>query len=66
MFISLSNLNVKRKGGGDTPSASIERMKGKPKVIALLNEALKEELMAGWLERLIGQPVVYSPLPAFV
>jgi hypothetical protein len=34
---------------------------------ARLNKApLKEELMAGWLERLIGQPVVYAPLPAFV
>jgi hypothetical protein len=32
-----------------------------------LNKApLKEEFMAGWLERLIGQPVVYAPLPAFV
>src|ERR1051326_2532763 len=45
MFISVSNLNVERKGGG-APSASIDRMKGKPKVIALLNEALKEELTA--------------------
>lgn len=36
-------------------------------VEARLNKApLKENLMAGWLERLIGQPVVYSPLPAFV
>jgi hypothetical protein len=34
---------------------------------ARLNKApLKEELMAGWLERLIGQPVVYAPLPAFI
>jgi hypothetical protein len=34
---------------------------------ARLNKApLKEELMSGWLERLIGQPVVYAPLPAFV
>ncbi len=32
-----------------------------------LNRApLKEELMAEWLERLIGHPVVYAPLPAFV
>jgi hypothetical protein len=32
-----------------------------------LNKApLKEDLMAGWLERLIGLPVVYAPLPAFV
>jgi hypothetical protein len=27
---------------------------------------LDEEAMAGWLERLIGHPVVYAPLPAFV
>jgi hypothetical protein len=34
---------------------------------ARLNRApLKEGLMAGWLERLIGHPVVYAPLPAFV
>ncbi|HKC95903.1 MAG TPA: hypothetical protein VKB81_17955, partial [Nitrospira sp.] len=34
---------------------------------ARLNKApLREELMAGWLERLIGHPVVYAPLPAFV
>jgi len=34
---------------------------------ARLNKApLKEELMAGWLERLIGHSVTYSPLPAFV
>jgi hypothetical protein len=34
---------------------------------ARLNKApLNEELMAGWLERLIGQPMVYAPLPAFV
>ncbi|HEU4684987.1 MAG TPA: hypothetical protein VFS39_10850, partial [Nitrospira sp.] len=34
---------------------------------ARLNRApLKEELMAGWLERLLGHPVVYAPLPAFV
>jgi len=34
---------------------------------ARLNKApLKEELMAGWLERLIGHPVVYAPLPAFI
>ena len=36
-------------------------------IVARLNKApLKEELMAGWMERLIGQPVVYAPLPAFV
>lgn len=34
---------------------------------ARLNKApLKEELMAAWLERLIGEPLVYAPLPAFV
>ncbi len=34
---------------------------------ARLNKApLKEDLMSGWLERLIGHPVVYAPLPAFV
>jgi len=34
---------------------------------ARLNRApLKEELMAAWLERLIGHPVAYAPLPAFV
>ncbi len=33
---------------------------------ARLNKApLSEELMAGWLERLIGHPVLYAPLPAF-
>ena len=34
---------------------------------ARLNRApLKEELMAPWLERVIGYPVVYAPLPPFV
>lgn len=34
---------------------------------ARLNKApLKEDLMGGWLERLIGHPVVYAPLPAFI
>lgn len=32
-----------------------------------LNRApLGEDLMAGWLERLLGYPVVYAPLPAFI
>jgi hypothetical protein len=32
-----------------------------------LNRApLQEEAMAGWVERLIGYPVAYAPLPAFV
>src|SRR5436189_4770995 len=34
------------EGSSGTRSGSIEPMKGKPKVIALLNEALKEELTA--------------------
>lgn len=34
---------------------------------ARLNRApLSEELMTDWLERLIGHPVAYAPLPAFV
>lgn len=40
---------------------------GKFQIEARLNRApLKEEAMAGWLERLLGHPVVYAPLPAFV
>jgi hypothetical protein len=36
-------------------------------VEARLNRApLKEELMADWIERLIGHRVAYAPLPAFV
>ncbi len=32
-----------------------------------LNRApLREDLMAGWIERLLGHPVVYAPLPPFV
>jgi hypothetical protein len=32
-----------------------------------LNRApLPEEHMAGWLERLLGMPVVYAPLPPFM
>jgi hypothetical protein len=32
-----------------------------------LNKApLNEDAMAAWLERLVGCPVVYAPLPAFV
>jgi hypothetical protein len=32
-----------------------------------LNSApLREEVMEGWLERLLGQPVRYAPLPPFV
>jgi hypothetical protein len=40
---------------------------GQFQIEARLNRAaVKEDLMAGWLERLIGHPVVYAPLPAFV
>jgi len=40
---------------------------GQFQIEARLNRApLKEEAMAGWLERLIGYPVVYAPLPPFV
>jgi hypothetical protein len=37
------------------------------KIEARLNRApLSEDAMAPWLERVIGHPVVYAPLPAFV
>jgi hypothetical protein len=40
---------------------------GQFKIEARLNHApLDEEAMAPWLEQLIGHPVVYAPLPAFV
>jgi len=40
---------------------------GQFKIEARLNHApLSEEAMAPWLERVIGHPVVYAPLPAFV
>ncbi|OQW31314.1 MAG: hypothetical protein A4E19_20300 [Nitrospira sp. SG-bin1] len=40
---------------------------GQFKIEARLNQApLHEEAMAPWLGRLIGHPVVYAPLPAFV
>jgi len=40
---------------------------GQFQIEARLNRApLNEEAMSGWLERLIGYPVVYAPLPAFV
>jgi hypothetical protein len=42
-------------------------VKGQFKIEARLNQApLPEDAMAPWLERLIGYPVVYAPLPAFV
>ncbi len=34
--------------------------------VRLNRASLAEEAMGGWLERLIGYPVVYAPLPAFV
>jgi hypothetical protein len=40
---------------------------GQFKIEARLNQApLPEDAMALWLERVIGHPVVYAPLPAFV
>ncbi|QPD05657.1 MAG: hypothetical protein Nkreftii_003431 [Candidatus Nitrospira kreftii] len=40
---------------------------GQFKIEARLNHApLSEDAMAPWLERVIGHPVVYAPLPAFV
>ena len=54
---------------GDEASAivGIVGSKGGFAIEVRLNKApLKEELMAGWLERLIGHPVTYAPLPAFV
>lgn len=40
---------------------------GQFKIEARLNHApLPEDAMAPWLERVIGHPVVYAPLPAFV
>lgn len=54
---------------GDEASAivGIVGSKGGFAIEVRLNKApLKEELMAGWLERLIGHPVAYAPLPAFM
>ena len=40
---------------------------GQFKIEARLNQApLPEDAMVPWLERVIGHPVVYAPLPAFV
>jgi hypothetical protein len=40
---------------------------GRFQIEARLNRApLNEEAMTGWLERLIGYPVIYAPLSAFV
>lgn len=55
----------------DTEDASaiigIVGVNGQFKIEARLNHApLPEEAMAPWLERVIGHPVAYAPLPAFV
>jgi hypothetical protein len=42
-------------------------IKGQFKIEARLNQApLSDDAMASWLERVIGHPVAYAPLPAFV
>jgi hypothetical protein len=54
---------------GDDASAILGIVGGRAgfQIEARLNRApLKEELMANWLERVVGHPVVYTPLPAFV
>ena len=54
---------------GDDASAiiGIVGLNGQFQIEARLNRApLKEEAMGPWLERLIGHPVAYAPLPAFV
>lgn len=54
---------------GDDASAiiGIVGFQGRFQIEARLNRApLKEQAMAGWLERLIGHRMVYAPLPAFV
>jgi len=41
-------------------------LEGGFKLEVRLNRApLPEENMAGWLEELLGMPVVYAPLPPF-
>ena len=53
---------------GEDASAiiGIVGFKGRFQIEARLNRApLSEDSMTGWLERLIGHPVVYVPLPAF-
>jgi hypothetical protein len=54
---------------GDDASAiiGIVGFNGSFQIEARLNRApLSEKAMGGWLERVIGHPVVYAPLPAFV
>jgi hypothetical protein len=54
---------------GDDASAiiGIVGLNGQFQIEARLNRApLKEEAMKPWLERLIGHPLSYAPLPAFV
>ncbi|MCS6897219.1 MAG: hypothetical protein NZM29_04535 [Nitrospira sp.] len=54
---------------GDDASAIIGIIgaEGRFRIEARLNRApLKEEAMTEWLERLVGHPMVYAPLPAFV
>lgn len=54
---------------GDDASAVLGIVGGRSgfQIEARLNRApLKEESMANWLERVVGHPVVYAPLPAFV
>ncbi len=42
-------------------------LQGRFKIEVRLNQApFPEDAMAAWLERVIGHPVVYAPLPAFV
>ena len=54
---------------GDDASAiiGIVGLNGQFQIEARLNRApLKEDAMKPWLERLIGHPLSYAPLPAFV
>lgn len=54
---------------GEDASAiiGIVGLNGQFQIEARLNRApLKEEAMGPWLERLIGHPVLYAPLPAFI
>ncbi|UVT15349.1 MAG: hypothetical protein H8K04_16265 [Nitrospira sp.] len=54
---------------GEDASAiiGIVGLKGQFKIEARLNQTpLPVDAMAAWLERVIGHPVVYAPLPAFI
>lgn len=55
-------------GGGEASAIiGLVGANGQFQIEARLNRApLEEGAMAGWLERVIGHPVVYAPLPAFV